>query len=1140
MDLQAFVETWLKSGAAERAHKDKFLDQLCDVLGVPKPEAKTNDPSRDRYVFEHDVPTAHEGGQVTTRKIDLYKHECFILEAKQGSNPGDKKLGFARRGTPQWDVGMRDAYGQAIGYAASMDDPPPLIVICDIGYCFDLYASFDRTPHRPYPNALHHRIWLRDLLVPGTPHVETLRRVWTEPLALDPLRHAAKVTRQVAESIAELARSLEEKRHPPEVVAKFLMRCLFTMFAEDVGLLPKRSFTNMIKDYWIPNPPSFAGPGGVSALWRTMNTGGAIPLIGDVWRFNGGLFADTSAIPLTKDDLDKLYQAALRDWGDVEPAIFGTLLERALDKKERHMLGAHFTPRAYVERLVRPTIEEPLREEWENVQAAARKLRLDGKAEEARKDVHAYLRKLSNMRVLDPACGSGNFLYVALDLFKRIESEVLALLRELGEVQEKLALEGERVTPKQFLGIEVKPWAKEIADLVLWIGYLQWYVRSYGKTAAPPDPVLHAYGNIECRDAVLAWDGEPDLVRDESGKPATRWDGETYKKNPLTGEDIPDDTARTVVYDYVSPRKAEWPRADFIIGNPPFGGGWKIRQGHGDGYVEALWKTYPWMPEKADYVMYWWDRAADLVRHGEVKRFGLITTNSISQTFQRRVVERHLDEEKSILRIAFAIPDHPWIDSADAAAVRIAMTVGDGSERAGQRARVGFVTNHADDEDVRLTFVDTDRIGSDLRAGISLARAKKLMANERLCSPGVQLYGAGFIVDAAEAAKLRTFERDHQVVRAYVNGRDLMGRTRGSFVIDFFGLTEAQAARANPAAFQRALDRVKPERDHNRRAPIREKWWRFGWERPALRSAVSGLKRFIVTPETARHRVFTFLPAEVLPDNKLWAFAVEDALLLGLLSSRVHVTWALAAGGRLGVGNDPVYNKSTCFDRFPFPVCSDTAAQHIRDLAEALDAHRQRRQAEHPELTLTGIYNVLEKLRRREALSDKDQVIHEHGLVSVLRKLHDDLDAAVLTAYGWPLDLSDEQILQRLVALNAERADEEAHGVIRWLRPDLQSPAGGRKATQEALLAGEEPEPEPISTPDIKPWPKKLSEKIAVVRDRLASSRRALLVEEVAAAFKRAPRKDVEEILDGLAAVGVLTVLEAEGGKRWRATVRAA
>ena len=200
-----------------------------------------------------------------------------------------------------------------------------------------------------------------------------------------------------------------------------------------------------------------------------------------------------------------------------------------------------------------------MRADWDVVQAQVRRLVVAAenaktpkahkdKIEEAREAVREFQKKLCHTRVLDPACGSGNFLYVALDLFKRLEGEVLSLLESLGEKQTLLHMQSVRVTPEQFHGIEVKRWAKEIAELVLWIGYLQWHFRMYGKSMPVPEPVLRDYKNIECRDAVLAYDGEPELARDEKGKPLTRWDGKTTKTNPVTGEQVPDESARVLVY----------------------------------------------------------------------------------------------------------------------------------------------------------------------------------------------------------------------------------------------------------------------------------------------------------------------------------------------------------------------------------------------------------------------------------------------------------------------------------------------------------------------------------------------------------------------------------------------------------------
>jgi len=242
----------------------------------------------------------------------------------------------------------------------------------------------------------------------------------------------------------------------------------------------------------------------------------------------------------------------------------------------------------------------------------------------------------------------------------------------MGEAQQRLDITGVTVDPHQLLGLELNPRAAAIAEMVLWIGYLQWHFRTRGQVL-PPQPVLKDFHNIEHRDAVLAYD-RMEYVTDERGVPVSRWNGKTFKKHPVTGEDVPDDTARVPLERYVNPCKAEWPQADFVVGNPPFIGKLTIRGSLGDGYVEALRSTWPEVPESADFVMYWWNHAADLARLGKLRRFGLITTNSLRQAYNRRVIAHHL-VAKAPLSLVFAIPDHPWVDSADGAAVRIAMTV---------------------------------------------------------------------------------------------------------------------------------------------------------------------------------------------------------------------------------------------------------------------------------------------------------------------------------------------------------------------------------------------------------------------------------------------------------------------------------
>jgi hypothetical protein len=1030
-----------------------------------------------------------------------------------------------------WAAAMQAAQGQAVGYANTFDTPPPFLIVCDIGYCFDLYATFDGSRnYRDFPSAQHKRIFLRDL---GA-HIETLRTIFLTPHALDPAKRTTKVTREIAGHLAELARDLEGQTYTPEDIATFLMRCIFTMFAEDAGLLPDRAFTTLLEKEWIPNPDRFADE--VTQLWQKMNTGGALIGVGKILHFNGGLFADQKALPMTRKQLELLHEASRSSWVDVEPAIFGTLLEGALDPKERHALGAHFTPRAYVERLVRPTIEEPLRAEWDIVRAHVQQLVTTGKSDAARKKaiaaLHTFHRRLCRVSVLDPACGTGNFLYVTLDLLKRLESEVFQLLADLGEMRTPFEVAGLTVTPAQFHGLEVKPWAKEIADLVLWIGYLQWLMRTRGDTGNIPEPVLQRYGNIECRDAVLAWDAI-DTVLDDAGNPVTQWDGATTKKSPVTGKQVPDETRRVVVQKYVNSRRASWPKTEFIVGNPPYIGTKRMRQALGDGYVDALRNAYaPDVEDNADFVMYWWHAAASLVRAGGARRFGFITTNSITQVFNRRVVTRHIDAEIDPLTLSFAVADHPWVDATNGAGVRVAMTVGSlEPKRSGRLLRVTTESIDPDPDGAVAVTMEEQRgtINADLTIGANVVRAEVLLSNAGLCSNGVALHGRGFVVEPDVAAGLRRSGAD--VIKPYIGGKDLLGVRRQLYVIDFSFRTQDEARRANPAAFQHVLDHVKPERDHNKRPSIRDNWWRFAWERPVLMRALSGLPRYIATTETAKHRVFQFVAAEVLPDHKILAIALDDAYSLGVLSSRVHGVWARRAGGT--VVDAPTYNKSLCFDPFPFPDASDAQKGSIGAIGERLDEHRKSRQAQHPGLAMTEMYNVLWRLRSASPLSPREKVIHEQGLVSVLRQIHDQLDAAVLEAYGLAPAASDQDIIERLVALNADRSAEERNGTVRWLRAEFQSTSGTRAQTGfvGTLPVKKETQQHPVA----QPWPKELPERIASVRGALKAQRTAISTEQVREAFTRAPKKDVVMALETLATLGLILRFESSHGTRWKA-----
>ncbi|HEY3845751.1 MAG TPA: type IIL restriction-modification enzyme MmeI, partial [Acetobacteraceae bacterium] len=566
--LEAFIGRWQgREGGQERANYALYLSELCDVLGVARPDPASASTETNDYVFERAVLDPGLDGGFSHRRIDLYKRGCFVLEAKQSRQKGGKKevpgqpdlfarpepaRRGARSASRAWDVLMLNARRQAEGYARALPVShgwPPFILVCDVGHVLEVYADFSGQGknYAQFPDRQSFRIYLEDLRQAEVR--DRLERIWTDPLSLDPARKTARVTRAIAERLAAVSRALEAEHHPPEDVAMFLMRCLFTMFAEDVGLLPKASFRRLLER--CEQDPDRLGPM-VGQLWEAMDRGDfAIAIEARVKRFNGEFFKTRTVLPLAREEIGELRQAASYDWREVDPSIFGTLLEQALDAKERRRLGAHYTPRAYVERLVVATIIEPLRADWDRALSTAERQKSEGRLKDAVTTITAFHEALCRTRVLDPACGSGNFLYVSLELVKRLEGEVLEALTDLGGQEVLRGLEGHTVDPHQFLGLEINPRAAAIAELVLWIGYLQWHLRT--QSGFPSEPILKAFRNIVVKDAVL--EAKVTLVRDRNGKPVTR---------------VGPDGAEVEVYRYDDPRQPEWPEAEFIVGNPPF------------------------------------------------------------------------------------------------------------------------------------------------------------------------------------------------------------------------------------------------------------------------------------------------------------------------------------------------------------------------------------------------------------------------------------------------------------------------------------------------------------------------------------------------------------------------------------------
>jgi hypothetical protein len=1037
---QLIEKWWGLRGGAERSNLGPFIHDLCAALQLPHP-GPASAGILGNYEFEGSVPAGSFRSAKATGYIDLYKRGCFVLEAKQSQLPVGQQPSLFEPApdAPQapsgarYDQLMRDARAQAENYAKNLpgEHPPvPFIIVCDVGRAFEI--EFDYTGNgRGYgffPDKQSYRIELPELRDPKI--AERLRNIWIDPDAENPRLRSAEVTSGIARRLAQVSQYLEAtnryraREAGPEVQSQmieetslFLMRIIFCMFAEDIGLLPKDRFKAFLEGT-IEDQTRFAE--GLDDLWTKMNSkgGGFAWAVNDVVKyFNGGLFESGRTFVISNADRGELFQAAKADWKKVEPAIFGTLLEQALSKEERAKLGAHYTPRPYVERLVQATIMDVLEPEWAAISSPVAAVGVSDDDLTACNDpavtlaaAAAFHARIAALRILDPACGTGNFLYVAMEALQQLEAKVIETIQTLG------GKASAKVGPHQFFGLELNPRAAKIAELVLWIGWLRFRIAN--DPGDVHDPVLDSTANINFGgsgryDALLALnDAEEPII--------------------------------------ATPRAAEWPEADFIIGNPPFiGKGSAMRQVLGDEYVGALRTTYPDVPSSTDLVMYWWDRAAALLVVPESKliRFGFVTTNLIRGSLNRKVVARHL-ESSTPLSLVFAIPDHPWTKaSKDAAAVRIAMSV---AERGGNKIGLSLAISREEGlktDAPTLEFVArSGRIHADLKTGTDLTHLTRLAANKGLSSNGMMLAGAGFKLSASEAQHLLNLDGPDTPLRPYVSGSEIMQKPKHRFVIDLFGLDEKDARQNYPASYTHLLDTVKDSRKYNNKSYRAKRWWEFGENNPLMRDSLNGLNRYIATTETTKHRVFQFIDGSTLPDHMIIGISLDDPYFLGILSSVVHIAWTLAISSPLGVATMEQghrYNKSQIFDPFPFPDASPAQRKTITDLGEELDATRKAALTDAPGLTITELYNLRDKLRSG-SLSKLDRDRATTARAAIVNRLHEQLDVAVSSAYGWSDDLPPSEIVARLAALNAARAAEEKTGKVRWLRPDYQEQRFGK------------------------------------------------------------------------------------------------
>ena len=988
MTPEQFIAKWRHNSLSERAGAQAHFLDLCELLGVDKPG---NPNENDNYCFERGAKRTGAG----RGWADVWKRGHFAWEYK------------APRA--RLDAALR----QLMTYALALDNPP-LLVVSD-RLVIEIHTHFTSAP------SATQTILLASI---GSPeNLQRLKWLFTEPERFKPERTRTAITKQAAELFADLAQILEQRGHEPHKVAHFLNKMLFCMFAESAAsigadpLLPSRLFSKVLHN-GLKDPKRF------EKQLRNLFSAMAEPHgeFGEhiIEWFNGGLFDDDVVIPLTADDIQKIVNVSILDWSAIEPSIFGTLFERGLDPAKRSQLGAHYTDPGSIMRIVNPVIVEPLLTAWSAARTAiathmdvfsehenSRKPAEKGKATTALKEANrlyvAFLEKLKNFRVLDPACGSGNFLYRALQSLKDIEHRVILEAEELG-----LERAFHQVGPETLHGIEINPYAAELARVTVWIGEIQWMLK-HGLSPSR-NPILKKLDQIECRDALLTV--RPERV---GGLPVCL--------------------------------EAGWPQVDVIIGNPPFLGGSKMREELGNAYTETLRLVYQGrVPGGADLVCYWFAKAQDAIEDRQAARAGLVATNSIRQPVSRPVLERIVADGE----IFNAWSDEPWIN--EGAAVRVSIICFSPASSADFRP----TNNGAIVEKIHADL--THRISVDASMPVEwgqssndITRAKPLPENQSISFQGIPKAGAFDIPGNVARNWLVSDGNPHRqpnsaVLRPLMNGLDVTRRARDMWIIDFGSRMSEREAALFEGPFNHVRQFVKPERDKNSEKSSRELWWRHQRPRPEMVAATSGLKRFIVTPEVAKHRPFIWLRSPVLPDKMLIVIARDDDTSFGLVSSRMHVVWALGIGGTLE--DRPRYNPTVCFQTFPFPEgltpnlkpehYTNPHAAEIAAAAKWLNELRENwlnppEWVERVAEVVPGYPDrIIAKAEFAKAIKERTLTKlynkRANGEVQWLEDAHRTLDAAVARAYGWDdyytAAMRDEEILQRLLALNLARSSK--------------------------------------------------------------------------------------------------------------------
>ncbi len=924
-----FIARWQDAGFGERQGAQSFFNDLCGLVGHPTP-AGYGDP--EAFTFEKAVP----GGFA-----DAYFEEHFGWEFKGQ------------------DAQLDGAFDQLLRYQVHLKTPPLLIV--------SSFQTIRIQTNFPGMETARYDVGISELeSAYGGERLALVRDVFFAPHRFrERLRSVDAVTRETAAVFQSIVVDMEARNEDPERLARYLNQLVFCLYAEDAGLLPEGLFARITRQHYR-DPARFDRA--IRSLFAQMATGG-FSGADEIAHFNGDLFNTIDTVELSTTALQRLGEACERNWRDIEPSIFGTLFERALDASKRAQTGAHYTGAEDIELVVEPVVMTPLRREWEAARGEVEGLLEGGGSSEsglsglrdfldygpqsrqsenpvnpdsdnppaaALARLESFRRRLASVTVLDPACGSGNFLYIALRSLLDLEKEVI----DFAAAQGWHGLTP-TVQPDRMLGLEINHYAAELARTALWIGYIQWHqANGFPYTQSP---ILTPLDTIRQTDAIL------DLSDPEH------------------------------------PAEPEWPAAEFIVGNPPFLGGKLLRTGLSDEYVDALFDWYDGrVPAEADLVCYWFDKAQRMIETGQVKRAGLLATQGIRGGANRRVLQRI----KETGDIFMAWSDHPWV--LEGAAVHISI--------------VGF--DDGSESDRELDGHPVAAINANLTVGVDLTAAKRLRENLGIAFMG-DTKGGPFDIPGDLAQQMLNSANPHsrsnaEVVRPWVNGRDITDRRRGMWIIDFGDMSLEQAA-LYEAPFEYVNAHVKPMRANNRRALYANNWWWHMEPRPGMRKALQRVERYIATPRVSKHRLFAWMRNDTLSDSAIIAIVSDDDYTFGVLHSRFHEAWALAMGTQLETR--PRYTPTTCFETFPFPRSTEAQRQAIAEAAAELNRLR-----ENDSRTLTNLYN------QRPTWLDN---------------AHRALDAAVADAYGWPADLADREVLERLLALNLERAASTANDTQR-------------------------------------------------------------------------------------------------------------